>query len=545
MLEEDASEIVDTLTVSRNMLKKKCNEHQEILENIRKSKSVKKNLIFKIDALEQLQQQILQSKDQITTLIKTTEEQFSMKMENLQTKYSKLEMSHENLKTENAITLENLNNCKEQIESNDSEISELSKSLEKYSNKLNKESEKEKEKSKNIGDLQQRIISCKNKIEDLELQSVQEEKLRRKLHNEIVELKGNIRVFVRVRPLLGNEKNQMLPYEFVDESKLQILPVKLKCRKGTEEIKSATYGYDKVFSPEASQAIVFEEISALVQSALDGYNVCIFTYGQTGSGKTFTMEGPSNPNEETQGMIPRAVHQIFNYANTLKDKGWEYDLTANYLEIYNEKIRDLLTPASKLSTGSLNSDVHKVQHTDAEQSTTVSNITYVPVGSGSEVHDLLQKAGKNRAVARTECNERSSRSHSVFQLRMKGKNSITGEEATGLLNLVDLAGSERLKDSKATGDRLRETKNINSSLSTLGKVITALSNKERSIPYRESQLTWLLKYSLGGNSKTLMFVNISPALENVKESTNSLRFAKEVNSCTIGPAKKVTSKATR
>merc|ERR1712137_634641 len=122
-----------------------------------------------------------------------------------------------------------------------------------------------------------------------------------------------------------------------------------------------------------------------------------------------------------------------------------------------------------------------------------------------------------------------------FQLRMSGSNSVTGESATGLLNL---AGSERLKDSKATGERLKETQNINSSLSTLGKVISALASNGRSIPYRESKLTWLLRYSLGGNCKTLMFVNISPSPENIKESINSLRFAKEVNSCNIGTARK-------
>jgi len=135
-------------------------------------------------------------------------------------------------------------------------------------------------------------------------------------------------------------------------------------------------------------------------------------------------------------------------------------------------------------------------------------------------------------------NDRSSRSHSVFQLRLVGKNTITGEKCNGLLNLIDLAGSERLQASGSTGDRLTETKNINKSLSCLGDVITALANNDQHIPYRNSKLTFLLQNSLGGNSKTLMFVNISPATSSLSESLSSLRFATKVNACEIGTAKK-------
>ncbi len=281
---------------------------------------------------------------------------------------------------------------------------------------------------------------------------------------------------------------------------------------------------------------IFEEISQLVQSALDGYNVCIFAYGQTGSGKTFTMSS-------NDGMIPRAVNQIFNSSLLLKEKGWEYKLFGQFLEIYNENINDLLSSNSN----SNNEPKYEIRHDIQNQKTTITDLTSVELKSPNHVNLILEKASNNRSVAATKANERSSRSHSVFILNLKGYNNITKESCEGKLNLIDLAGSERLSHSQATGNRLKETQAINKSLSCLGDVIHALGSKSPStnntnnkihIPYRNSKLTYLLQYSLGGNSKTLMFVNISPCKEHLNETLNSLRFATKVNNTQIGTAKK-------
>ena len=156
------------------------------------------------------------------------------------------------------------------------------------------------------------------------------------------------------------------------------------------------------------------------------------------------------------------------------------------------------------------------------------------------VLNLLKKASENRAVGKTNCNERSSRSHSVFILKLSGVNKLTEEKCEGVLNLIDLAGSERLSSSGASGDRLKETQAINKSLSSLADVIYALGNKDAHVPYRNSKLTYLLQNSLGGNSKTLMFVNVSPLAGNFQETICSLRFATKVNSCEIGTAKRST-----
>jgi kinesin family protein C1 len=309
---------------------------------------------------------------------------------------------------------------------------------------------------------------------------------------------------------------------------------------GKTDGKKFNFGFDKVFQPQSSQSAVFDEISQLVQSALDGYNTCIFAYGQTGSGKTYTMEGPGISSEidfpivdsKCKGMIPRAVEQIWISAEALKDKGWTYEMEAMYIEIYNESIKDLL--AKKQVSEDTKYDI---KH-DAKGNTTITNATTIKVRSPTQVYELLSRASHNRSVGRTDMNERSSRSHSVFQLKLVGTNSITTESISGLLNLIDLAGSERLNQSGATGQRLKETQHINKSLTHLGDVIAALANKESHIPYRNSKLTYLLQNSLGGNSKTLMFVNISPRVSDLNETISSLRFATKVNACEIGTAKK-------
>nr|KAJ3415952.1 kinesin-like nuclear fusion protein [Polyrhizophydium stewartii] len=381
-------------------------------------------------------------------------------------------------------------------------------------------------------------------IAELEEKIREEELVRRRLHNTIQELKGNIRVFCRVRPALGTEADELgggagFPHiNFSDKNEGVIeLVQSAENAQGNKTIsKTYPFTFDKVFQPSAKQADVFEEISQLVQSALDGYNVCIFAYGQTGSGKTFTMEGPSKvsgPDDPDNGMIPRAVQQIFLSAERLKAKGWEYTMEGQFLEIYNETIRDLLTADD-------GSKKHDIRHDHAKGRTTVTDVVNAVVKSPKEVFALLRKAGENRAVASTNCNERSSRSHSVFTLRLSGTNALTGDTSEGVLNLIDLAGSERLASSGSTGERLKETQAINKSLSSLGDVIFALSNKEAHIPYRNSKLTYLLQNSLGGNSKTLMFVNISPALASLQESLCSLRFATKVNSCQIGTARRQT-----
>ncbi|KAK9474524.1 P-loop containing nucleoside triphosphate hydrolase protein [Dipodascopsis tothii] len=357
---------------------------------------------------------------------------------------------------------------------------------------------------------------------------VKEETLRRVLHNQVQELKGNIRVFCRVRPPAGAEIRDQAQIAFPDTDEhareIELVGPTTETALGTATTKSYPFAFDRVFPPAATNGEVFEEISQLVQSALDGYNVCIFCYGQTGSGKTYTMSS-------ADGMIPRTVQQIYASAAALQDRGWAYTMEGQFLEIYNENINDLLVADDVRK--------HEIRHDAKLCRTTVTDLTTVALDTPDRVRDILATAFANRSVASTQANERSSRSHCVFVLRLLGVNAASGERREGTLNLIDLAGSERLSFSQSTGDRLKETLAINKSLSCLGDVIYALGSASAHIPYRNSKLTYLLQYSLSGNSKTLMFVNISPLRQHVTESVNSLRFATKVNNTQIGVARRV------
>ncbi|KAJ3815998.1 P-loop containing nucleoside triphosphate hydrolase protein [Lentinula aff. lateritia] len=373
---------------------------------------------------------------------------------------------------------------------------------------------------------------------EMRKEATENEAVRRKLHNMVQELKGNIRVFCRVRPLKAD-------ISFPDRRDHREINIwsSSESATGQERKESYQFMFDKVFEPECTQAEVFEDISMLAQSCVDGYNVCIFAYGQTGSGKSFTMEGGAS--NATKGMIPRAVDQVFRVAEDLRSKGWEYQMEGQFLEIYNEAINDLL------GKHEFDKKKHEIKHDPKTGSTRVTDLTVIPLSSPTQVRALLSSAQSRRSVAATLMNERSSRSHSVFTLRITGSNAATGESCEGCLNLVDLAGSERINVSFGNGfgtagsndkERLKETQSINRSLSALGDVIAALGEKsergDKHIPYRNSKLTYLLQNSLSGNSKTLMVLNLSPLALHLNESLTSLRFATKVNNTTLGTARK-------
>uniref|UniRef100_A0A3Q2XI04 Kinesin-like protein KIFC3 n=1 Tax=Haplochromis burtoni TaxID=8153 RepID=A0A3Q2XI04_HAPBU len=337
--------------------------------------------------------------------------------------------------------------------------------------------------------------------------------LRKKCHNELVRLKGNIRVFCRVRPVSQEEQDSadaktMLSFDSDDDAILYL------SNKG----KVMTFELDKVFPPHATQEEVFQEVQALITSCIDGYNVCIFAYGQTGSGKTYTMEGVA----DNPGINQRALRLLFSEVSE-KAPDWDYKITVSMVEIYNETLRDLLgeNPSDKL-------DIK--MNPDGSGQLYVPGLTEITVQSPEDINKVFELGHVNRATACTNLNEHSSRSHALLIITVSGFNTATGNRTLGKLNLVDLAGSERIGKSGAEGSRLREAQCINKSLSALGDVINALRSKHSHVPFRNSRLTYLLQDSLSGDSKTLMMVQVSPLPSNMSESVCSLKFAQRVRS---------------
>jgi len=351
------------------------------------------------------------------------------------------------------------------------------------------------------------------------------EKERKKLHNLVLELKGNIRVFCRVRPQLKHEagtgcekaiffKDDERP-ELEEKQQISVLDD----AKGSEKM----FEFDHCFGPSSTQEQVFAEVEALVTSVLDGYNVCIFAYGQTGSGKTFSMEG----SVDQPGINPRTLSRVFEQIQE-RSAGYAYNVEFSTLEIYNEEIRDLLEPGKD----------KKLDIRQGPDGFYVQDLCRESVATYDEVIEHWDKAKNNRTTFSNNINEHSSRSHLVLSLYCKGR-SVTGTtQSFGKLHLIDLAGSERLSRTNATGDRLKEAQNINKSLSALGDVIQAAASKQGHIPYRNSKLTHLLQDSLGSSAKTLMIVQSSPLAKDVSESLCSLQFASRARAVELGQAKK-------
>ncbi|KAK4051377.1 hypothetical protein OIV83_002861 [Microbotryomycetes sp. JL201] len=253
---------------------------------------------------------------------------------------------------------------------------------------------------------------------------------------------------------------------------------------------------------------------------MNGYNGTVFAYGQTGSGKSHTMMGPNIDDNELKGIIPRITEQIF--ASIMSSPASiEYLVKVSYMEIYMERIRDLLAPDND------NLPVHE----DKQRGVYVKDLSEFYVSSSNEVYEIMRQGANSRAVSSTNMNAESSRSHSVFVITIQSRNTESGTQKTGMLYLVDLAGSEKVGKTGASGQTLEEAKKINKSLSALGMVINALTDgKSSHIPYRDSKLTRILQESLGGNSRTTLIINCSPSSYNESETLSTLRFGMRAKS---------------
>ncbi|XP_043984561.1 kinesin-like protein KIF1A isoform X8 [Gambusia affinis] len=346
---------------------------------------------------------------------------------------------------------------------------------------------------------------------------------------------ASVKVAVRVRPFNSREtdKESKCIIQMSGNTTTIINPKQAKDNKSF----NFDYSYWSHTSPEdinyASQMRVYKDIGEeMLLHAFEGYNVCIFAYGQTGAGKSYTMMGKQDVKDQ-QGIIPLLCEDLFTKINDNTDNSLSYSVEVSYMEIYCERVRDLLNPKNK---GNLRVREHPLMGPYVE------DLSKLAVTSYNDIQDLMDSGNKARTVAATNMNETSSRSHAVFniiftQKRFDAETNNTSEKVSKI-SLVDLAGSERADSTGAKGTRLKEGANINKSLTTLGKVISALAevdsgqnkNKKKKkvesfIPYRDSVLTWLLRENLGGNSRTAMIAALSPADINYDETLSTLRYA--------------------
>ncbi|KAI3331797.1 kinesin-domain-containing protein [Xylariaceae sp. AK1471] len=284
---------------------------------------------------------------------------------------------------------------------------------------------------------------------------------------------------------------------------------------------AGSFTFDRVFDMKGRQHEIFDySIRPTVDDILNGYNGTVFAYGQTGAGKSFTMMGTSIEDDNGKGITPRIVEQIFTSILS-SPPTIEYTVRVSYMEIYMERIRDLLAPQND------NLPVHE----EKNRGVYVKGLLEIYVSSVEEVFEVMKRGGNARAVAATNMNQESSRSHSIFVITVTQKNLETGSMKSGQLFLVDLAGSEKVGKTGASGQTLEEAKKINKSLSALGMVINALTDgKSSHVPYRDSKLTRILQESLGGNSRTTLIINCSPSSYNDAETLSTLRFGMRAKS---------------
>ena len=388
------------------------------------------------------------------------------------------------------------------------EIKELSNKIVTYFKQL---IEKENYKTINLKQLKEALITEQEKVYLLNTRLKNEKFLRRKIHNRYMYLRGNLRVMCRVRPFLPNEKiNKKSQMEtiLINNDSISIFQ---------DNKPEKNFEYDYIFDTKSTQQDVYEEVTLLIQSMVQGNNICIIAYGQTCTGKTYSIQGPDSKNP---GIAPRAAKELFLILNNFSKSNLfeSIRLSLTIIEIYNEQIYNLLEE----STPSLN------MYEDTSGNLVIPDLNPISVSSFDEAMKLFKLAAKFRHTSNTEYNDRSSRSHCIFsfQLKLTGKN---GKIIRSTLHIIDLAGSERISKSHIKDEKLKkEAICINLSLHSLSTVLNSIALKANHIPYRDSKLTHFLKDSINENYNILLLLHVSPHIKDLPETISTLQFGERI-----------------
>ncbi|KAG8066613.1 hypothetical protein GUJ93_ZPchr0004g39041 [Zizania palustris] len=502
--ERDTLPTVGTVNSNIEMLTKLEDELKSRKKELEVLKELSKRLMMEKNLLDQKVQRIERAKnEEISTLERVYEDECRKLKSHIAELEQKLESRTRSLNVaESSLSLRNA-----EVDTLQNSLKELDE-LREFKADVDRKNQQTAQILKRQG----------TQLIELENLYKQEQVLRKRYYNTIEDMKGKIRVFCRLRPLNDKELSEK-------DKNIVCSPDEFTVAHPWKDDKSKQHIYDRVFDAYSTQEEVFEDTKYLVQSAVDGYNVCIFAYGQTGSGKTFTIYGSEN----NPGLTPRATSELFRVIKHDGNK-YSFSLKAYMVELYQDNLVDLLL-AKNATRQKL--EIKK----DSKGVVTVENVTVVTISSFEELRAIIFRGSERRHTAGTNMNDESSRSHLILSIIIESTNLQTQSYARGKLSFVDLAGSERVKKSGSAGKQLKEAQSINKSLSALADVIGALSSDGQHIPYRNHKLTMLMSDSLGGNAKTLMFVNVSPAESNLEETYNSLTYASRVR-CIINDTSK-------
>ncbi|KAI0502235.1 hypothetical protein KFK09_017182 [Dendrobium nobile] len=496
-----------------------CDDFQTLIKTQEDLRIRTKELQASKDTIKTLLKEKFLLEQKIQRTEKKKNDEINMTVKNFEVERQNLDMRVAELEQKLESTMESLNVAESTLAIRNTELDTLHDDL--------KELEELREMREDIDRKNEQTAAILKRqgaqLAELEALYKEEQVLRKRYYNIIEDMKGKIRVFCRLRPLNENE--------IADKEKNMVVSIdEFTVAHPWKDEKLKQHIYDRVFGPSASQDDVFADTKYLVQSAVDGYNVCIFAYGQTGSGKTFTIYG----SERHPGLTPRTTAELFKIMDR-DGKKFSFSLKVYMVELYQDTLVDLLL--------SKNAKRFKLEiKKDSKGMVSIENVTILQVSSFEELMAVIQMGSERRHVAGTQMNDDSSRSHLILSIIIESTNLQTQTIARGKLSFVDLAGSERIKKSGSSGNQLKEAQSINKSLSALGDVISALCSEDQHIPYRNHKLTMLMSDSLGGNAKTLMFVNASPAETNLDETYNSLVYASRVRCIVNDPSKNVSSK---
>ena len=394
------------------------------------------------------------------------------------------------------------------IEKAPEEMKEISKKVLEYYKLL---IEQENYKTIDLRNLKDSLLSEQEKVHILTQKLKNEKYLRRKIHNRYMYLRGNLRVMCRVRPFLPSEKinkKSQMETMIINNDSISI------CQENKQE---KNFEYDYIFDTKSTQKDVYEEVTLLIQSMVQGNNICIIAYGQTCTGKTYTIQGPNSKNP---GIVPRAARELFLILNNFSKSNYfeSIRLSLTIIEIYNEQIYNLLEESTPNLT----------MYEDASGNLIIPDLNPISINNFDEANKLFKLAARFRHTSSTEYNDRSSRSHCIFsfQLKLTGKD---GRIIRSTLHIIDLAGRERISKSQSKDEKLRkESICINLSLHSLSTVLNSIALKANHIPYRDSKLTHFLKDSLNENYNILLILLVSPNVKDISETISTLQFGERI-----------------